>query len=126
MLRWLPKPRPHVAVKIILASFAADPNRLHRFEQEAALPPPLNHPNVLAVHDIGTHEGCSHIVSELLEAELCATASETARWPTANYALRRSSSLAGLGPMTETCRRFIPDARIADAYSLKTKNGTDF
>jgi serine/threonine protein kinase len=46
-----------------------DPERLRRFEQEARAAGALNHPNVLAVLDVGTHEGVPYIVSELLEGE---------------------------------------------------------
>ena len=61
-----------VAVKIISASFAQDAGRVHRFEQEARAAAALSHPNILAVYDIGTHEGSPYIVSELLEGStLC-------------------------------------------------------
>lgn len=56
-----------VAVKIISASFAQDAGRMHRFEQEARAAAALNHPNILAVYDIGTHDGSPYIVTELLE-----------------------------------------------------------
>ncbi len=56
-----------VAVKILPASFASDPERLRRFEQEARAVAALNHPNILAIHDIGTQEGTSYLVSEFLE-----------------------------------------------------------
>ena len=55
-----------VAIKVIPASFAADPDRLRRFEQEARAAAALTHPNILAVHDIGTHQAAPYIVSELL------------------------------------------------------------
>ena len=58
-----------VAVKVLPAAFSADPERLHRFEQEARAAAALNHPNILAVHDIGQHDGAPYIVSELLEGE---------------------------------------------------------
>ena len=58
-----------VALKILPESFAADPDRLARFEQEARAAAALNHPNILAVHDIGRHDGIPFIVSELLEGE---------------------------------------------------------
>ena len=48
---------------------SADPDRLHRFEQEARAAAALNHPNILAVYDIGTHDGAPYLVSELLEGE---------------------------------------------------------
>jgi eukaryotic-like serine/threonine-protein kinase len=43
-----------VAVKVLPSAFAADTDRLRRFEQEAQAAAALNHPNILAVHDIGT------------------------------------------------------------------------
>ncbi len=58
-----------VAVKVLPRSFASDPDRLRRFEQEARATGMLNHPNILAVHDIGTHDGAPYVVSELLEGQ---------------------------------------------------------
>jgi WD40 repeat protein len=58
-----------VAVKVLPSSFSADRDRLRRFEQEARAAGALNHPNILAIHDIGTHAGAPFIVSELLEGE---------------------------------------------------------
>jgi Tol biopolymer transport system component len=58
-----------VAVKVLPAGFSADQERLSRFEQEARAAAALNHPNILAVHDIGQHDGAPFIVSELLEGE---------------------------------------------------------
>src|SRR5215469_6380999 len=58
-----------VAVKILPASFAADADRLRRFEQEARAVAALNHPNILAVHDIGQQDSTPYIVSELLKGE---------------------------------------------------------
>jgi serine/threonine protein kinase/tetratricopeptide (TPR) repeat protein len=56
-----------VAIKVLPAEFAADPDRLRRFEQEAQAVAALNHPNIVALHDIGTYEGSPYLVSELLE-----------------------------------------------------------
>jgi len=58
-----------VAIKLIPESLATDRTRLHRFEQEARAVGQLNHPNILAVYDIGTHAGAPFIVSELLEGQ---------------------------------------------------------
>jgi eukaryotic-like serine/threonine-protein kinase len=58
-----------VAVKVLPSSFAADADRLQRFEREARSVAALNHPNILAVHDIGTHDGAPYMVCELLEGE---------------------------------------------------------
>ena len=56
-----------VAIKVLPAGLSADPERLHRFEQEAVAAAALNHPGILAVYDIGQHNGVPYIVSELLE-----------------------------------------------------------
>ena len=58
-----------VAIKVLPAEFAADPDRLRRFEQEARAASALSHPNILVVHDIGSHEGTPYLVTELLEGE---------------------------------------------------------
>jgi Tol biopolymer transport system component len=58
-----------VALKILPASFATDTDRLRRFEQEARSVAALNHPNILAVYDIGQQDGAPYLVSELLEGE---------------------------------------------------------
>src|ERR1700684_2314857 len=58
-----------VAIKVMPASFAADPEPLRRFEQEARAVASLSHPNILAVHDIGQHESQPFMVSELLDGE---------------------------------------------------------
>ena len=58
-----------VAIKVLPASFSADSDRLRRFEQEARSVAALNHPNILAVHDIGTYESAPYMVCELLEGE---------------------------------------------------------
>jgi Tol biopolymer transport system component len=62
-----PRLRRDVAIKVLPAAFAADAGRLRRFEQEALAAASLNHPNILAVYDIGIHDGAPYIVSELLE-----------------------------------------------------------
>src|SRR5256884_5119392 len=58
-----------VAIKVLPASLSQDEDRLRRFEQEAQAAGALNHPNVLAVYDVGTHDGAPYVVSELLEGE---------------------------------------------------------
>src|SRR3989441_4012714 len=58
-----------VAVKVLPSSFSDDEQRLHRFEQEACAAGALNHPNILAIHDVGKHDGSPYVVSELLEGE---------------------------------------------------------
>jgi serine/threonine protein kinase len=58
-----------VAIKVLPTFLSADSERLRRFEQEARAAASLNHPNILAVHQMGTYEGAPYLVSELLEGE---------------------------------------------------------
>ena len=58
-----------VAIKVLPATFSQDADRLKRFEQEARAAGVLNHPNITAVYDFGTHDGAPYIVTELLEGE---------------------------------------------------------
>ena len=58
-----------VAIKVLPATFSQDADRLKRFEQEARAAGILNHPNITAVHDIGSANGAPYIVTELLEGE---------------------------------------------------------
>ncbi|MEO8217801.1 MAG: WD40 repeat domain-containing serine/threonine protein kinase [Acidobacteriota bacterium] len=56
-----------VAIKLIHPGLTSEPERISRFEQEARATGRLNHPNILSVFDVGTHDGAPFIVSELLE-----------------------------------------------------------
>src|SRR5438094_870826 len=58
-----------VAIKVLPSSLSQDEDRLRRFEQEAQAAGALNHPNILAVYDVGTHDDSPYVVSELLEGE---------------------------------------------------------
>jgi hypothetical protein len=62
-----------VAIKVLPGYLSQDPDRLRRFEQEARAAAALNHPNILAVFQMGTYEGAPYLVSELWKAALCAS-----------------------------------------------------
>ncbi len=64
-----PRLAREVAIKVLPASYSQDADRLRRFEQEAKAAGVLNHPNITAVYDIGSHEGAPYVVQELLEGE---------------------------------------------------------
>src|SRR5438034_4301806 len=58
-----------VALKVLTPAAALDADRLRRFEQEARATAAINHPNILAVFDVGADSGVNYVVSELLEGE---------------------------------------------------------
>ena len=58
-----------VAVKVLPANLANDPEALARFEREAKAVAALSHPNILAIFDFGTQGGISYAVTELLVGE---------------------------------------------------------
>jgi hypothetical protein len=59
----------NVAIKVVNESLSGSPELLRRFEQEARIAGSLNHPHIVAVYDVGTHEGAPYVVTELLEGE---------------------------------------------------------
>ena len=56
------------AIKVITAD-EEDPDRVKRLEREALSASALNHPNILTVYELGSHEGLNYIVTELIEGE---------------------------------------------------------
>lgn len=86
-----------VAVKILPVAYSADPDRLRRFELEARATGVLNHPNILAIHDLGTQDGSPYLVSELLEGETLRDKLRTGPLPlrkAIEYALQMAHGLA--------------------------------
>src|SRR5215813_1409800 len=64
-----PKIAREVAIKVLSAEVVANKERVARFEQEAQAAGALNHPNILAIHDVDTHDDILYVVSELLDGE---------------------------------------------------------
>src|SRR5437879_12932543 len=58
-----------VALKLIRPASSANPDHLRRFELEARAAAALNHPNIVAIYDVGFNEGSPYIVCELLEGK---------------------------------------------------------
>jgi eukaryotic-like serine/threonine-protein kinase len=62
-----------VALKLIRQSSGENPDHVRRFEFEARAAAALNHPNIIAVYDVGSYEGTPYIVCELLEGKTLRT-----------------------------------------------------
>jgi serine/threonine protein kinase/Tol biopolymer transport system component len=58
-----------VAIKVLPAAVADNRERLSRFEQEARAAGALNHPNLVTIYELGTHDGLPYIVMELMEGQ---------------------------------------------------------
>ena len=56
-----------VALKILPADLTSDPQRMHRFAQEARTASALNHPNILTIHEIALEGPQPFIVTEHIE-----------------------------------------------------------
>ncbi|MDQ3750188.1 MAG: protein kinase, partial [Acidobacteriota bacterium] len=92
-----PKLGRDVAIKVLPATFSADAERLRRFEQEAQAAGALNHPNILSIYDVATHDGSLYVVSELLEGETLRERMDSAALPSRkviDYALQIAHGLA--------------------------------
>ena len=101
-----------VAIKVLPESFARDNDRLLRFEQEARAVAALNHPNILAIHDIGEQNGAPYLVSELLEGESLRVEVEQGRLGTrksVDYAVQIAQGLAAAHEKNIVHRDLKPD-----------------
>jgi tetratricopeptide (TPR) repeat protein len=61
-----------VAIKVLPPEWSSDQERRDRFEREARITSALNHPNLVVLHDIGEHDGCSYFVMEYLSGQTLA------------------------------------------------------
>ncbi len=64
-----PQLQREVAIKVLPSEFSREPDRQRRFEQEARAAGSLNHPNIVAVYEVGVHDEATWIVTELLVGE---------------------------------------------------------
>ena len=91
-----------VAIKVLPAAFAGDPDRRARFEREAKAVAALSHPNILAIHDVGVARRARRIaVTELLDGEtLRERLTQPARCPSARRSTSPCRSRAASRPRT--------------------------
>src|SRR5690242_7351728 len=61
-----------VAIKVLPEAFAADPDRLARFQREAQVLAALNHPHIAAIYGLEETDGTKALVLELVEGETLA------------------------------------------------------
>ena len=100
-----------VAVKVLPPELAGDPDRLRRFEHEAKAVAALNHPHILTVHDVGTHDGTPYVVTELLEGETLRVLLEAIAHAEPEAVVRRPGGAAASRPRTARDRAPRREAR---------------
>jgi Tol biopolymer transport system component len=86
-----------VAIKVLPEAFSQDADRRRRFEQEARTAGGLNHPNIVAVYDVGIEGHSSYIVTEILKGETLQQRIDGRPLPVrkaVDYALQIASGLA--------------------------------
>ena len=101
-----------VAIKVIPEALATDASRVRRFEQEARAAGQLNHPNILAVYDVGLHAGAPYIVSELLEGDSLRSRLQAGALPSrkaVDYARQIAEGLAAAHDKSIVHRDVKPD-----------------
>ena len=95
-----------VAIKVLPESLTSDLERLRRFEQEARVVAALNHPNILAVFQMGNHGDINYMVTELLDGETLRLPVHSCHW----------GVWMGIAP--DDSPLLLRDAGSTDVYSL--------
>jgi len=101
-----------IAIKIMPADLARDPDRLSRFEVEARTLAALSHPNILSVFDVGTHEGQPYLALELLQGDTLRARLDAGSLPLSkaiDYARQTAAGLAAAHASNITHRDIKPD-----------------
>src|SRR6266851_2384704 len=86
-----------VAIKVLPAQFAADPQFKERFESEARAVAALNHPHICTLFDVGHQDGTDFLVMEHLDGETLADRLDKGALPldqALRYAMEISDALA--------------------------------
>jgi serine/threonine protein kinase len=90
-----------VAIKILPATFFEDAQRLNRFGQEARVLSALNHPKLLAIYDVGSHERIHYFVPELLEGQTLRACLLEGKPPLRRYSTTQCKSPRASQPLTK-------------------------
>ena len=101
-----------VAIKVLPEAFARDSDRLQRFEHEARVLSTVNHPNILAIHDVGAQGEIHYLVSELLEGQTLRekmNAGPLSQRRVTEYAIEMARGLAAAHEKGIVHRDFKPD-----------------
>lgn len=119
----------NVAIKVLPTEFSDDRERLRRFEQEARAVAALNHPNILALYDIGSQDSTSYVVSEFLEGstlrQVLASGALSVR-KAVEYAVQVAKGLSaahaeGVGSSrSQTRKRFCNQGRTGKDLGFRT------
>jgi Tol biopolymer transport system component len=112
-----------VAVKILPAAWAGDPQRRARFEREARAIAALNHPNICTIHDVGHDQGIDFLIMELVEGE--SLARRLARGPLPlDQALARAIEVADALDKAHRQGIIHRDLKPGNVMLTKTGSGT--
>ena len=110
-----------VAIKVLPASVAADPELRQRFEREARAVAALNHPHICTLYDVGHQDGTDFLVMEYLEGETLAKRLEKGALPLdqgLQYAIQMTDAL------DKAHRQGITHRDLKPANVILTKAGT--
>ena len=110
-----------VAIKVLLAHVADDPDLRQRFEREAKTISSLNHPHICTLHDIGQQDGIDYLVMEYLEGETLAARLTKGPLPT-DQVLRYATEIADA--LDKAHRKGITHRDLKPGNIMITKAGT--
>jgi eukaryotic-like serine/threonine-protein kinase len=109
-----------VALKVLPASLASDPDRRQRFEREARAVSSLNHPHICTLHDIGQQDGIDFLVMEYIEGESLSDRLQKGPLPT-EAALRYAIEIADA--LDRAHRQGVVHRDLKPANVMLTKSG---
>ena len=109
-----------VALKVLPAGFAADPERRHRFELEARAVSALNHPHICVLFDVGSQDGIDFLVMEYLDGQSLAQRLRKGALPRAQV-LEVGAQIADA--LASAHRRGIVHRDLKPANIMLTKSG---